>query len=223
MHVLPSNYTLIKDSIYCVQLFRIFFFFLINFFKFCNVKCTVPNRNILTPKQTPKYDQGSPLCLVGVYFLKTNDLQLLQSAMGLLGVSSWGQLCALKCEADPIFFLVACKPAPCIFQTTYMCIYTICPLHIPNKHVEIIIISTCLFGISLRYMVIFQQRLRVYLCVCSGVIADLKPLEDIKSSSGIWSAFCQVWSSRYCFFYKLEMLEYFNVFLLQSQGNNLQK
>lgn len=136
MHVLPSNYTLIKDSIYCVQLFRIFFFF-INFFKFCNVKCTVPNRNILTPKQTPKYDQGSPLCLVGVYFLKTNDLQLLQSAMGLLGVSSWGQLCALKCEADPIFFLVACKPAPCIFQTTYMCIYTICPLHIPNKHVEI--------------------------------------------------------------------------------------
>lgn len=105
--------------------------FFMNFLKFCNVKCTVPNRNILTPKQTPKYDQGSPLCLL------FKDLHLLQSAMGLLGVSSWGPLCALKCEADPIFFLVACKPAPCICQTTYTCIYTICPLHIPNKHVEI--------------------------------------------------------------------------------------
>lgn len=57
------------------------------------VSCTVQTRHNLTPKQT----QSWPWVCFGSFFF------LFVSALGLIRVSTWGSLYALKCEADPLF------------------------------------------------------------------------------------------------------------------------
>lgn len=57
------------------------------------VSCTVQTRHNLTPGR-PKADPRSALDLSFFKFV---------SALGLILVSTWGSLYALKCEADPLF------------------------------------------------------------------------------------------------------------------------
>lgn len=64
-------------------------------------------------------DPWSAFGLVGVWSLKKCVDS--RSAMGLLGVNSWGPLYPLKCEADLSFFLLPVRPP--VVYSRFTCRY----------------------------------------------------------------------------------------------------